>query len=341
LADAAPLAFSGQDESRVISLDPGMISDAQISETAPGHYRLSANAAGLDASAGQVVFANSNYLVNDWRAYDSLSLAIKNTGSAVLRLNFAVRNSPLVSLTVDNGQPALWQGSVGQQPTSILPLNGMFEFSPGEAGILTIPFSSLSYAGKHFPIDFFITWNIMFFVLKNERIEAEFGGFTLNRAQAYKRGVAPGRAQNVLEGDDAVPRPIAGAESIAFYKPPAMAGAEFALAADYAGVTISPDGRLVVTDSARPGRVTIVAKDRIGNTAYKYVSIIGPNVWGNEFTLMPAQAVAGYDMSVWWLQESSYRAMRWALAGLFILMLGFYAYGRRLNARHNSLAGRG
>lgn len=317
------------------------ISDDQLKNIGNGMYELAFSTANEKNISSSDVFFSVRGLTN-WSGYHVISVHVENLSEVAARVGIEVKLSPLVVLNATEGQPCFWQSDGDTVKTIVLPIQGMIELSPQDSGTLFIPFASLSYKERKFPITYFTAWDFHVNAEKNSNIDLRFGAFTL-----YQSGeVDLPNSTEVIEGDSVIQIPIAGTESIALYHLGDQQ-ASFHLAKEYPGISLSPQGRLSVSAEARPQMIKFLAdvegenRRFIKNVALKLsdkANVKDKN--GDEPLLPPTDTLYPiYDPTSFLAQESTYTILRWALIGIFLVCMGAFLYGNYLYQKEEKRRG--
>ena len=321
-----------------ISLQTGAgVSDGILENMGNEIYDLSFSAVNeKNINSSDVFFAVQG--LTNWAGYHVISVHVENRSEVAARVGIEIKLSPLVVMTATEGQACFWQADGESLKSVVLPVQGMIELSPQDSGTLFIPFDSFSYKGRKFPITYFTAWDFRINAEKNSKLGIRFGEFTLYQADEIDLP----NSSETIEGDSVVQIPIEGAESIALYRI-GTKQSFFHLAKEYAGVSLTPQGRLAVFGDSQPQIIKIFAdmegeNERfIKNVTLKLsdkANVVDQN--GGEPLLPSTDKLSPiYDPTSFWTQDYSYVFIRWGLLTIFLVCLAVFLYGNYVYQKKN------
>jgi hypothetical protein len=313
------------------------VSDNELRNIGNERYEMSfstVNEANINSS--DVFFAVQG--LTNWSGYQVISVHVENCSDVAARVGIDIKLSPLVVMAPTEGQPCFWQADGDTVKTVVLPIQGMIELSPQDSGTLFIPFDSLSYKERKFPITYFTAWNFRVNAEKNSNIDIQFGDFTL-----YQLGEIdlPDSSETVT-GDSVVQIPIDGAESVALYY---ISNQEtfFHLAKVYDGVSLTPQGRLCVSGDIQPQIIKIFAdvegkNERfIKNVTLKLSDKANIEDQNGSEPLLPAVDKLSpiYDPTSFLTQDRIYSIIRWGILTILLICMAVFLYGNYLYRKKN------
>jgi hypothetical protein len=319
-----------------VSLHTGAgISDDNLKNIGNGKYEIAFSTANEQNINSSDVFFAVQGLTN-WSGYHVISVHVENLSEVLVRVGIEVKLSPLVVITATEGQPCFWQADGEKVKTIVLPIQGMVELSPQDSGTLFIPFESLRYKERKFPITYFTAWDFHVNAEKNSNMDIRFGEFTL-----YQPGeVDLPDSTDVIEGDTVIQIPIEGAESIALYHL-GDKQTSFHLAKKYTGISLTPQGRLSVSADVQPQIIKLFAdvegeNERfIKNVTLKLsdkANVKDKN--GDEPLLPPTDKLYPiYDPTSFLTQDRTYIILRWVILGIFLGCMAAFLYGNYLHQK--------
>jgi len=324
-------------ESGKIAIEQGGGAENLAGDTGTGDYSVRFTAGGENAGDHADAFF-STYGLTNWSGYNVFSVHVENASDDPVNVGLQVKLSPLVVLRAETGKPCFWRGDGEDLQTVALPVNGMIEIGPKESGQLIVPFSSLAYKNRHFPIGYFTAWNFRINALKAAQADVHFGDFTL-----YAPGeiILPEIKDDEFLGDDVIQIPLRGAESMAVYQLKDKA-AFFRLAKAYTGIELSEDGRLMVSAEAQPQIIKIYADFGglriVKNITLKVSDKAGAVDKDGDEPLLPAPDALQpiFNRNDLLAKDLTYKVLRWgglviALAGLSVFLYGNYKYEEKLH----------
>lgn len=290
---------------------------------------------GNNPNVPATAFFNVRGLTN-WEDYNTFSVHLRNNGKSILKIALQIKLSPLVILSVDDNTPCFFHYDGDSALTIISPQDNAIDIAPNESGTLIIPFSSLNFKGRKFPITYFNAWDLQIQSEKNTPAALALSNFSLYAAGELN---LPTADRQIL-GDSSVQIPIEGTESIALYKLPNI-GAAFHLLKNYTGIKISPSGRLSVNSQAQKGIIKIIAV--VNNTRYEKRILIEPSVRANvtdkngvKPLLPPANKLKPiFNPNGLLNNPILYTCLRILLILLFIAGTIFFLYGNKLYEKNN------
>ncbi|MBP2631289.1 MAG: hypothetical protein H6Q70_1917 [Firmicutes bacterium] len=309
--------------------------DEKLKNIGHGTYELNfstANDKNIDSSD---VYFSVQGLTN-WSGYHMVAVHVENVSDVTARIGIEVKLSPLVVLTATEGQPCFWQADGDTVKTIVLPTQGMIELSPQDSGTLFIPFTSLSYKERKFPITYFTAWNFRVNAPKNSNMDIRFGEFTL-----YQPGeIDLPDSTDAIEGDTVIQIPLEGAESIALYHL-GDKQASFHLAKKYSGISLTPQGRLSVSVDVQPQIIKLFAdvegenERLIKNVTLKLSDKVNvKDTDGDEPLLLPTDKLYPiYDPTSFLTQDRTYIILRWVIFGIFLGCMAAFLYGNYLHQK--------
>ena len=313
------------------------VSDSTLENMGNESYDLSFSAANeKNINSSDVFFAVQG--LTNWAGYHVISVHVENRSEVAARVGIEIKLSPLVVMTAAEGQACFWQADGESLKSVVLPVQGMIELSPQDSGTLFIPFDSLSYKERKFPITYFTAWDFHVNAEKNSKMDIRFGEFTL-----YQAGeIDLPDSFEAIDGDSVIQIPIEGAESIALYSL-GTKQSFFHLAKEYSGVSLTPQGRLCVLGDSQPKIIKIFAdvegeNERfIKNVTLKLsdkANVVDQN--GGE-PLLPATDKLSpiYDPTSFLTQDYIYILIRWGLLTIFLVCLTVFLYGNYLYRKKN------
>jgi hypothetical protein len=124
---------------------------------------------------------------------------------------------------------------------------------------------------------------------------------------------------------------LPGTESIALYRITAYPEAVFSLTDFRKGVTMTADGRLVISDAAAPGEVDIRADVGTGQSIRKKIRLEIP--YGAGVDMVRPEWVPEINLPTYLQDPGTYRKIRYTLLLCSFVMFAIYVYGRRRIAR--------
>jgi hypothetical protein len=137
---------------------------------------------------------------------------------------------------------------------------------------------------------------------------------------------------NFILGDANVFLPaLPGTESIALYRITAYPEAVFSLTGSHEGVTMTADGRLVISDAAEPGEIDIRADVGIGQSTRKKIRLEVP--YGAGVDMVRPEWVPEINLPTYLQDPGIYRKIRYTLLLSSFVMFAIYVYGRRRIAK--------
>lgn len=338
------VCLAGQSpETGKVAIEQGGGAENLAWDAGTGSYSVRFNAGGENAGDHADAFF-STYGLTNWSGYDVFSVHVENTSDDPVNVGLQVKLSPLVVLRAEAGKPCFWRGDGEDLQTVALPVNGMVEIGPKESGQLIVPFSSLAYKNRHFPIGYFTAWNFRVNALKDAQVDVKFGDFTL-----YMPGeiILPEIKNDGFLGDDVIQIPLRGAESIAVYQLKDRA-AFFRLAKAYTGIELTEDGRLTVSAEAQPQIIKVFAEFGdvriVKNITLKVSDKAGVVDKDGEEPLLPAPETLHpiFDRNNLWAKDQTYVLLRWgclfvALFGLSFFLYGNYRYEEKLHKENETM----
>ena len=282
-----------------------------------GSYLIKGDTRGLPQADYALTFAM--YGLTRWGGCDAVAFAIENNSNVAVRPELSVRLSPLVVLKAVG--PCQWQEE-NQPPLVVMPQDGGVAVPPGKRGQLIVPFASLQYRGKNYPIDYFTAWTVDFHVPQEAVVDLRLENFFLYpQGSALVKNIAQAPS---ITGEDSLQAPQRDAESIAQYRLDKNLLGTFQLAAPYEGVSISENGKLRITNQAAAGKVRILALLPNGQQVAKDVFVQADAAAGTVAAEKTADSIANL-----FFQEDSYRLLRYMLLVLAAVAGIILFYGNR------------
>lgn len=335
----AARSLSGQGN---VSLQTGAgISDDKLKSIGNGRYEMTFSTANEKNISSSDVFFSVQGLTN-WSGYHVISVHVENLSEIAARVGIEVKLSPLVVITATEGQPCFWQADGDTVKTIVLPIQGMIELLSQDSGTLFIPFASLSYKERKFPITYFTAWDFRVNAEKNSNIDLRFGEFTL-----YQPGeIDLPDSSEAIDGDSVVQIPIEGAESIALYhlgdKQPS-----FHLAKEYSGISLTSQGRLSVSANVQPQVIKIFADVKgenqrfIKNVTLKLSDKANVKDQNGDEPLLPStdKLYPIYDPTSFLTQDRTFIILRWVILGIFLGCMAAFLYGNYFYQREEKNGG--
>jgi hypothetical protein len=152
-------------------------------------------------------------------------------------------------------------------------------------------------------------------------------------ARTQEAGPIAEATNHVVSGDASVLLPaLPGTESIALYRVRAYPEAVFSLKTPQQGITISPDGRLVVETTASPGEIVLEAEVEKGQKIQKSVRL---EIYshGDGTNIIRPESVPEVKLPAYLPGAETYPALRYALLALSFLPFAIYVYGRHRGSK--------